>query len=157
AALRAVTYYNTSDAPSVDARTISFVVSDGPSNSAAATTMVTLTAVNDAPTVGTAANLTATEDTSFSYSIPADLFQDPDGDNLTLTATLADGSALPDWLSFDAATGTFSGTPTNDEVGSVRIRMTATDGSSESVSTEFDLTVVNTNDAPTVAGALVDQ
>src|SRR5690606_28221061 len=33
AALRAVTYHNTSDAPSVDARTISFVVSDGPNAS----------------------------------------------------------------------------------------------------------------------------
>src|SRR5690606_13025981 len=152
AALRAVTYYNTSDAPSVDARTISFVVSDGPSNSAAATTMVTLTAVNDAPTVGTAANLIATEDSSFSYSIPADLFQDPDGDSLTLTATLADGTDLPNWLSFDAATGTFSGTPGNDEVGRMRIRVTATDRAGESVSTDFDLDVLNTNDAPTRAG-----
>ncbi|WP_418903715.1 putative Ig domain-containing protein, partial [Pokkaliibacter plantistimulans] len=33
------------------------------------------------------------------------------GDSLTLSATLADGSALPSWLSFDASTGTFSGTP----------------------------------------------
>ena len=30
---------------------------------------------------------------------------------LTLSATLADGSPLPAWLSFDAATQTFSGTP----------------------------------------------
>src|SRR5690606_33975635 len=114
-------------------------------------------AVNDAPTVGTAANLIATEDSSFSYSIPADLFQDPDGDSLTLTATLADGTDLPNWLSFDAATGTFSGTPSNDEVGSIRIRMTATAGSGESVSPELDLTLLNTNDAPATAGGPVAQ
>ncbi|NTV75870.1 MAG: hypothetical protein HGA66_16905, partial [Holophaga sp.] len=35
------------------------------------------------------------------------------GDTLTYTATQADGSALPTWLTFTAATRTFSGTPLN--------------------------------------------
>ena len=40
-------------------------------------------------------------------------FADTDtGDTLTYTATKSDDSELPSWLSFDAATRTFSGTPT---------------------------------------------
>ena len=45
---------------------------------------------------------------------------------------------LPTWLMFDAATRTFSGTPTAAETVSVKV--TATDGT-ESVSDEFDITV----------------
>ena len=42
------------------------------------------------------------EDASFNFAIPAGSFTDIDaGDHLTYTATLADGSALPSWLSFD--------------------------------------------------------
>ena len=39
----------------------------------------------------------------FSYVLAADAFSDPDGDALSYSASLADGSALPSWLSFDAA------------------------------------------------------
>src|SRR5690606_32383970 len=78
------------------------------------------------------------------------------GDSLILTATLADGSALPTWLTFDAATGTFSGTPANGDVGTLSIRVTATDQANASVSTGFSLEVINTNDAPT-AGSIGTQ
>lgn len=43
----------------------------------------------------------------------------------------------------------FSGTPTNDEVGSLDIKVTATDESGASTSDVFTLTVTNTNDSPT--------
>ena len=44
-------------------------------------------------------------------------------------ATLSDGSALPAWLSFDAATRTFSGTPPLAAIGAaLAIRVTADDG-----------------------------
>ena len=49
---------------------------------------------------------------------------------LTYAATLADGSTLPSWLSFDASSRTFSGTPSNGDVGAIDIKVTATDGSS---------------------------
>ncbi|MEO0687366.1 MAG: cadherin domain-containing protein, partial [Cyanobacteria bacterium J06649_11] len=61
-----------------------------------------------------------------------------------------DVSDLPSWLSFDNSTNTFSGTPTNDDVGTVNITVTATDTESESVSDTFTLTIENTNDTPTV-------
>uniref|UniRef100_Q3ATJ6 Alkaline phosphatase n=1 Tax=Chlorobium chlorochromatii (strain CaD3) TaxID=340177 RepID=Q3ATJ6_CHLCH len=51
---------------------------------------------------------------------------------------------------------TFSGTPTNENVGAIDIKVTATDESGASVSDTFKLTVTNTNDAPTVAEPLSD-
>lgn len=65
------------------------------------------------------------------YSIPASTFHDDDGDDLVLSATLADGSRLPTWLNFDAATLTLRGTPTAGDFGIHRILVTASDGQAE--------------------------
>ena len=75
------------------------------------------------------------------------------GDTLTLSATLADGSPLPAWLSFDPGTRRFSGTPLNDDVGSLNIRVTATDTSGASATQDFTVTVNNTNDAPVITSS----
>ncbi|NTU54353.1 MAG: hypothetical protein HGA97_11810, partial [Chlorobiaceae bacterium] len=50
---------------------------------------------------------------------------------------------------FNGTTRTFSGTPLNGDVGTIMVKVTATDGSNTSASDEFTLTVANTNDAPT--------
>lgn len=63
----------------------------------------------------------------FYWQMPSGSFIDIDqGDALDYTATRADGSPLPDWLKFDAATQTFSGVAPK-EVGFVDIQVTATD------------------------------
>ena len=98
----------------------------------------------------------ALEDEGFSFSIPQDSFSDPDADDLAYSATLLDGSPLPAWLSFDAELQ-FSGTPANDDVGSVEIAVTASDAAGESAAGNFNLEVINTNDAPPVAGEIADQ
>jgi Ca2+-binding RTX toxin-like protein len=115
--------------------------------------------VNDAPILTIAvANQSTLEDAPFSFKIPAGTFQDIDvGDSLTLSATLADGSALPTWISFDVATQTFSGIPDNAQVGNFSIKLTATDQSGASASTPFALNVANVNDAPVVSMALANQ
>ncbi|MFZ4650353.1 MAG: putative Ig domain-containing protein [Rubrivivax sp.] len=122
---------------------------------------ITVANTNDAPTVaGPIADQAATEDLAFSFVVPADTFADVDtpyGDTLTYTATKADGTALPSWLTFNAANRTFSGTPVNDDVGAVDITVTATDGSNTSASDTFRVTVSNVNDAPTLASAITDQ
>lgn len=97
------------------------------------------------------------EDAAFSYVLPAGTFADADGDALTLSATMADGSALPGWLGFDAATRTFSGTPENADVGGFDIRVTATDPSGAPASDVFRITVNNVNDAPVIGDPLLDQ
>ena len=75
----------------------------------------------------------------FSYQLPEQLFVDP-GDHLTWAATAGDGSALPSWLHFDAATYTLSGTPS--ESGSLSVRITATDQAGNQTSDTLPLSVL---------------
>ena len=84
----------------------------------------------------------AMEDKVFNFTIPENSFVDSDtGDLLTYSATLIDGTALPSWLVFDAAAMTFRGTPTNDDIGVLSLRVTATDISGAFVSSDFNVTV----------------
>jgi hypothetical protein len=119
---------------------------------------LTVSNVNDAPTITKPiANQTATEDTLFTFAIPTNTFTDVDtGDSLTYTATFAQGNALPAWLSFDANTRTFSGTPTNSDVGTLDIRVTATDTQGATTNTVFNLAIANVNDAPVLNEAIGD-
>ena len=121
-------------------------------------TLVSTTTANNAPTVANAiSNQTATVGTVFNYAFRVTTFADTDaGDTLTYTATKSDDSALPSWLSFAAATRTFSGTPTAADVGTVSVKVTASDGS-DSVSDTFDIVVsaaANTaaTGEPTISG-----
>ncbi len=118
-------------------------------------------ASNHAPTVAMSpADQTAREDTAFSLTLPASTFADVDlihGDELTYSAALADGAALPGWLGFDADSRTFSGVPLNSDVGTMAITVTATDQGSLSASTGFTLAIQNVNDAPMVAAPIADQ
>ena len=50
------------------------------------------------------ADQSSPEDTAWNFTIPANTFSDVDGDALAYVASLADGSALPAWLTFNAAT-----------------------------------------------------
>ena len=86
-------------------------------------------------------NRMATVGTAFNYAFLANTFNDADGDTLAYTATLADDSALPTWLTFSAATRAFSGTPQAADVGTVAVKVTASDGNGESVSDSFDIVV----------------
>ncbi|ERS85923.1 hypothetical protein Q672_16395 [Marinobacter sp. EVN1] len=128
---------------------------------------------NDAPTVSTELSpQTVAEDSLFELTLPANLFEDEEGDSLAIEARLANGDALPGWLSFDGQT--FSGTPENGAVGQWHIEIVATEGATDShepvgndvivegdagssensVSTLFNLSVTNTNDAPEVSGSI---
>ena len=125
-------------------------VSDGSVESYADFTLeVTATPPNWPPTAPTLADQTATEDTLFSYTVPA--FTDPDGDTISYTATQSNDDSLPDWLSFNASTRILSGTPEEaDTPANLTIRITASDAT-ESTSATFTLTVEEVNDPP-IAG-----
>ena len=115
--------------------------------------LLTLSACgNDAPTVANAiVDQTISEDSVLLFQFNSNVFADVDaGDSFTYTATLSDGSALPSWLAFNAATRTFSGTPLNGDVGVIAVKVTATDSSSAAVTDTFNVTVTNTNDAPII-------
>ncbi|MGI2168573.1 putative Ig domain-containing protein, partial [Shewanella oncorhynchi] len=72
------------------------------------------------------------------------------GDSLTLSAV-----TKPSWLSFNAATGLLSGTPSNADVGShaVLLRVTDTDGLTADQS--FMVIVTNVNDAPVISSPAI--
>jgi VCBS repeat-containing protein len=143
--------YNGSDSFTV-------TVADGHGGSATQVVSVAIAAVNDAPVVAAAlANQSSAEDTAFSFAVPAGAFTDVDNATLALSATLADGSALPAWVVFDAATGTFSGTPPLDFNGVLSVKVTATDAGGLSASSTFALNVTAVNDAPVVAAAIANQ
>ncbi|WP_199311498.1 FG-GAP-like repeat-containing protein [Anabaena subtropica] len=87
-------------------------------------------------------NQTVTTGTAFNFQIPSNTFTDADpGDTLTYTATLSNGDPLPSWLSFNADTGTFTGTPTKNNIANLSIKITATDTTDLSVETTFNLSV----------------
>ena len=102
--------------------------------------LVPTTTTNAAPTVANPIDdQTATVGTALNFTFPTDTFADTDaGATLTYTATQSDDSVLPSWLSFAAATRTFSGTPT--AAGTVSVKVTASDGT-DSVSDTFDIVV----------------
>ena len=129
---------------------IQITATDPVGKSVTDTFALTVTNTNDQPTVSEAiGTLDAVEDSVFQFTVPENTFSDVDeGDLLNLTASLADGSSLPEWLNF--SDGVFSGTPDNEQVGSIDLKVTASDSSGEFVSESFTINVANTNDAPTI-------
>ena len=122
---------------------VSAINSIGASTSSDVVNTTTGTAANNAPIVANAIpDQTATADAAFSYQFPANTFNDVDtGDTLIYTATKADGTALPTWLGFDAATRTFAGTPAATDVETVSVKVTANDSNGGLVSDKFNITV----------------
>ncbi|KAB2963775.1 DUF4347 domain-containing protein, partial [Zoogloea sp.] len=108
AALRSVTYTNSSDTPSAATRTVSFIVDDGTDSSSAATRTVTVEATNDSPAISAPASIGVTENTP--GALTGISFSDPDAGSASLTVTFSVASGT---LSATSATGvTVGGTST---------------------------------------------
>ncbi len=111
---------------------------------------LTITPVNDAPVLSVPlSDVNSAEDAAISYTIPAGRFTDVDGNALTYSATLADGSPLPSWLTLTGAR--FTGTPPLNFNGAIDILVTASDGAL-TASDVFALTITPVNDRPVAAG-----
>jgi Ca2+-binding RTX toxin-like protein len=114
-------------------------------------------AVNDAPTVAVQiADQTFSSGQPVNYTLPSGAFEDVDGDNLRLSPSLANGSPLPIWLSFNAETRTFTGTAPLGYSGPLEIIVTADDGITSATDT-FNMTFTPSNQAPVVASEIPDQ
>ncbi|MEO9781805.1 MAG: malectin domain-containing carbohydrate-binding protein [Sedimentitalea sp.] len=114
-----------------------------------------LSAPDNAPVVATEITAQAIdEDAEFSFVVPAETFADDGGiENLVLTATLADDSPLPAWLSFDGTT--FTGTPAQGDIGLISVKVLADDGTNPPAEATFDIDVANVNDVPTATAISV--
>ncbi|AVX03475.1 iron-regulated protein FrpA [Maritalea myrionectae] len=134
---------------------IGYSVSDGELTDDAQIT-INVAPVNDAPTIRPLEDVHVTEDTSLDFAIPDGVVFDVDGDELSYTATRAAGTSLPDWLSFDATTRRFTGTPPSDFFGTISLALHVSDGAMTSRA-EFDLVIDPVNDAPTISMPFSDR
>ncbi len=132
------------------------VTATDPQNSSVTNTFnLTVTNANDTPTVANAIT-----DQSWSgsgnktFQFNANVFNDADGDTMTYTATQADGTALPSWLSFTGTTRTFSGNPSSS-LSYIDLKVTASDGNGGTKSTTFREYISNVNDQPTVSSPTI--
>ncbi|KPA18000.1 hypothetical protein MHK_001782, partial [Candidatus Magnetomorum sp. HK-1] len=121
--------------------------------------MITINNENDVPTlVNEIPDQTIDEDVEFNFTFSENTFNDVDtNDFLSYTAELENGNALPSWLTFISTSRNFNGTPVNDDVGTITIKVTAIDGASTTVSDWFTITINNINDAPTLENEISDQ
>ncbi|MCA9212070.1 MAG: tandem-95 repeat protein [Planctomycetales bacterium] len=98
AAIRSITYTNSSENPTTTTRTISFTVNDGDINSNTPTRDIAISSVNDDPanTSGLPTDVTVTEDVSTSIDLSALEFSDVDAaaGSLTVTLTTSTGGNL---------------------------------------------------------------
>lgn len=88
----------------------------------------------------------AAVDEEYSHTFTA---SDADGDTLTYSATLPDGS----WLNFDASTGVLSGTPSSGDKGLSSVTINVTDGIFDA--SETVLISVGSGGKPETAGNLL--
>ena len=90
----------------------------------------TFSIATPAPAAPTVTAQTATQTwklgQAVNFTLASNTFTDPQAEKLTYAATLSSGAALPSWLTFNASTGTFTGTVPNTAAG-LSIKVTATD------------------------------
>ncbi len=98
-------------------------------------------------------------DSRFSYTVPADTFFDPNGDELIYTASQNNDKPLPGWLTFDAPTRTFSGKPSSTDTGTYKDRThtisLCVSDSEGTVCSSFLLTVVGESQTEEAITALL--
>ncbi|ADX48579.1 Ig family protein [Paracidovorax avenae ATCC 19860] len=128
-----------------DAGTLDVVLTASDSMGAEVSDQFTITVAspNRAPVVnGYIPEQGATKNMPFRFTIPDGLFVDPDaGDHLTFSVSMSYGE-WPAWLTFDAATRTFSGTPAAMDGGKdARFIVRATDTAGGWNAAEFSLFV----------------
>ena len=122
--------------------TFRYTISDPFGATATAVLKITLTGKNDAPELVHSISDTAVDaGAALSFVLAPDTFTDVDGDELTYTATLANDDPLPEWLTFNASTRTFSGTPPYGAGGEELVIIVKASDGSLSASTDFVLTI----------------
>ncbi|MBQ4864775.1 tandem-95 repeat protein, partial [Pseudoalteromonas sp. MMG013] len=117
-------------------------VSDSQLSDALPEFTLTVNNVNDAPVIAGSPALSVLQDESYTFTPQA---SDEDSTSLTFTIT-----GLPNWASFDEATGSLTGTPSRDNVGVYSgIQISVSDGQLSASLERFDLVVEAVNAAPT--------
>ncbi|SFD15889.1 Ig-like domain-containing protein [Pseudoalteromonas denitrificans] len=104
--------------------------------------------VNDAPVINGSAITKVNQDSAYSFTPTA---SDVDKDKLTFSI-----ANKPSWASFDASTGSLTGTPDNTHIGATtNIVISVSDGIETISLSAFNIEVVNVNDAPVISGSAI--
>jgi hypothetical protein len=122
------------------AQTLNIVVTATDRSGLLATDAFSATVVGTPTLTAPTPNQVWTEGTAISLVLAANTFLDPQGGALTYAATQSNGQALPTWLTFNAATETFTGTAPS-ATQSLGITVTATDSSGLSSTENFTASV----------------
>ena len=81
-------------------------------------------------------------DELFSFAIPQNTFADFDSeDSITYSCSLTNSNPLPPWLSFDAESGSFSGVPSSGDIGTLDIKVIASDTGSLYIEDNFSINI----------------
>mgnify|MGYP001042125520 CR=1 FL=1 len=131
---------------------IKVTATDVNGQSVSSTFTVTVPVVAPVFTAG-AGNQTGSVHGALNFSVAG--ATDANGSALTYSAKLSSGAALPSWLSFNASTRTFSGTPPVGSIGNYALKVTASAANGGTASETFTLTVAPT--APVYAGGVGNQ
>ncbi len=124
---------------------IQIQVSDGSLSATLAPFIIEVVNVNDAPEIEGVPVISVLQEQVYQFTPVA---RDIDGDVLSFSVT-----NKPDWLLFDSAFGTLSGTPRNEHVGEYpAISIEVSDGVLTAALAPFSITVINVNDAPVISG-----
>ena len=119
------------------------------------TLTVTIHGANDAPVLAAqTGNQNATVGSAFSLALPAGTFTDVDsGDTLTYTATAADGSPLPAWLTLQRRDTHVQRHAGGRRLGTLGVKVSATDLGGLAASETFNIVVTPTPNTPPTAVA----
>ncbi len=120
-------------------------VSDGSATASLPAFNITVSDANRAPSISGTPSTNAAEGAGYSFVPQA---SDPDGDNLSFSI-----ANKPSWASFSTSTGALSGTPGYDSAGTTSdIRISVSDGSASASLQAFNITVSDSNRAPSISG-----
>jgi hypothetical protein len=113
AALRSVTYQNTSDNPSPASRTVTWIGNDGTDTSTAVTSTITVSVINDAPVLTAGGTLAYTENQAATAMDPAVTVSDVDHATLTgatiqITSNYQTGQDVLAFTNTASITGVFT-------------------------------------------------
>jgi|GEM_PF-910084 len=127
---------------------IQIAANDGHGGTSSQTLQFDIANTNDAPSISGAPATSVSQGSTYSFvPVGADI---DSGDTLTYSI-----SNKPSWASFSSSTGALAGTPGNADVGTsgnIVIAVTDNHGATANLAS-FNLTVTNTNDAPTISGS----
>lgn len=159
AALRSVTYANTSGNPTTTARNVTYTVNDGVADSTAAATTINITALDNAPELTVAGNINFVEN-GVAAAIDSGLtVSDVDSASLaSATVTISNYVAGQDALAFTNDGSTMGNIAVSSNTGGV---LTLTSAGSTATTAEWQaalraVTYVNTSDNPTVTARTID-